>query len=161
MFDYFSNLPNEKKTELFHDVVIAICELLYSGRYYFLHDLGMPNEEMLARGYVTEAEMLAEGAEIQHLKNKDLTLQDILQHMLADDIFLVHSQGGTPIPLDMINRLTISEQRMFSDLMNAHICESRAGEGGTEIVVDGIALERVEELKVVLAAHDNNPEMRM
>ena len=60
----------------------------------------MPNEEMLARGYVIEAEMLAEGAEIQHLKNKDLTLQDILQHMLADDIFLVHSQGGTPIPLD-------------------------------------------------------------
>ena len=150
MFDYFSNLPNEKKTELFHEVVIAICELLYSGRYYFLHDLGMPNEEMLA-----------EGAEIQHLKNKDLTLQDILQHMLADDIFLVHSQGGTPIPLDMINRLTISEQRMFSDLMNAHICESHAGKDGTEIVVDGIALERVEELKVVLAAHDNNPEMRM
>ena len=107
MFDYFSNLPNEKKTELFHEVVIAICELLYSGRYYFLHDLGMPNEEMLARGYATEAEMLAEGAEIQHLKNKDLTLQDILQHMLADDIFLVHSQGGTPIPLDMINRLTL------------------------------------------------------
>lgn len=150
MFDYFSNLPNEKKTELFHEVVIAICELLYSGRYYFLHDLGMPNEEMLA-----------EGAEIQHLKNKDLTLQDILQHMLADDIFLVHSQGGTPISLDMINRLTLREQRMFSDLMEAHICESRAGEGGTEIVVDGIALERVEELKVVLAAHDNNPEMRM
>ena len=150
MFDYFSNLPNEKKTELFHEVVIAICELLYSGRYYFLHDLGMPNEEMLA-----------EGAEIQHLKNKDLTLQDILQHMLADDIFLVHSQGGTPIPLDMINRLALREQRMFSDLMEAHVCESRAGKDGTEIVVDGIALERIEKLEVVLAAHDNNPEMRM
>lgn len=161
MLDYFSNLPNEKKTELFHEVVTTICELLYSGRYYFLHNLGMPNEEILARGYLTEAGMLAEGAEIRHLNNGDLKLQDVLQYELTDEIFMVHSQGGVSVPLNKIDRLTRREQRMFSDLMEAHVCESRAGKDGTEIVVDGIALERIEKLGIVLATHDNNPEMRM
>lgn len=161
MLDYFSSLPNEKKTELFHDVVTTICELLYSGRYSFLHDLGMPNEEILARGYLTEAGMLAGGAEIRHLKNGDLKLQDILQYGLTDELFMVHSQGGMPVSLNKIDRLTRREQRMFSDLMEAHICESRAGKNGIEIVVDGIAQERVEKLGIVLADHDNNPEMKM
>lgn len=65
------------------------------------------------------------------------------------------------MPLNQIDQLTRSEQRRFSDLMEAHICGSRAGADGTELVVDGITPERVEELAAVLAAHENKPEMRM
>lgn len=161
MLDYFSSLPDEKKTELFHEVVSTICEFFYSERYSFLHDLGMPDDEILAHGYLTEAGMLAGGAEIQYLRNDNLKLQDILQYELADEIFLVHAQGGASVPLNQIDRLTRSEQRRFSDLMEAHICGSRAGAGGTEIVVDGITPERVYDLATVLAAHENDLEMRM
>lgn len=161
MLDYFSSLPDEKKTALFHEVVSTICEFFYSERYSFLHDLGMPDDEILARGYLTEAGMLAGGAEIQRPRNADLKLQDILQYELADEIFLVHAQGGASMPLNQIDQLTRSEQRRFSDLMEAHICGSRAGADGTELVVDGITPERVEELAAVLAAHENKPEMRM
>lgn len=161
MLDYFSSLPDEKKTELFHEVVPTICEFFYSERYSFLHDLGMPDDEILARGYLTEAGMLAGGAEIPYLRNDNLKLQDILQYELADEIFLVHAQGGASVPLNQIDRLTRSEQRRFSDLMEAHICGSRAGSDGIELVVDGITPERIEELAAVLAAHANKPEMKM
>lgn len=161
MIDYFSSLPNEKKTELFHDVVSTICEFFYGERYSFLHGLGMPNEEILERGYLTEAGMLAGGAEMPHLRNNNLKLLDILQYTLADEIFLVHSQGGTPAPLNRIDRLTRDEQSYFSDLTEAHICGSRAGEDGIEIVVDGIDPERIEKLEAALAAHEHNLEMRM
>ena len=161
MIDYFSSLPNEKKTELFHDVVSSICEFFYSERYSFLHGLGMPNEEILERGYLTEAGMLAGGAEIPHLRNNNLKLRDILQYTLADEIFLVHSQGGTPVLLSRIGRLTRNEQSYFSDLTEAHICGSRAGEDGIEIVVDGIDPECIEKLEAALAAHEINLEMKM
>lgn len=160
MLDYFSSLPDEKKTELFHEVVSTICEFFYSERYSFLHDLGMPDDEILVRGYLTEAGMLAGGAAIQHLRNDNLKLQNILQYELADKIFLVHAQGGASVPLNQIDRLTRSEQRRFSDLMEAHICGSRAGSDGTEIVVDGITPDQVEDLATVLAAHENDLEMR-
>ena len=161
MIDYFSSLPNEKKTELFHDVVSSICEFFYSERYSFLHGLGMPNEEILERGYLTEAGMLAGGAEIPHLRNNNLKLRDILQYTLADEIFLAHSQGGTPVLLSRIDRLTMNEQSYFSDLTEAHICGSRAGEDGIEIVVDGIDPECIEKLEAALAAHEINLEMKM
>ena len=161
MIDYFSSLPNEKKTELFHDVVSTICEFFYNERYSFLHGLGMPNEEILERGYLTEAGMLAGGAEIPHLRNNNLKLRDILQYALADEIFLVHSQGGRPVLLSRIDRLTRNEQSYFSDLTEAHICGSRAGENGIEIVVDDIDPERIEKLETALAAHDINLKMRM
>lgn len=161
MLDYFSSLPDEKKTELFHEVVSTICEFFYSERYSFLHDLGMPDDEILVRGYLTEAGMLAGGAEIQHLRNDNLKLQDILQYELADEIFLVHAQGGASVPLNQIDRLTRSEQRRFSDLMEAHICGSRAGADGIELVVDGITPDRVEALAAALAAYENNIDMRM
>ncbi len=121
----------------------------------------MPNEEILERGYLTEAGMLAGGAEIPHLRNNNLKLRDILQYTLADEIFLVHSQGGTPVLLSRIDRLTRNEQSYFSDLTEAHICGSRAGEDGIEIVVDGIDPECIEKLEAALAAHEINLEMKM
>ena len=121
----------------------------------------MPNEEILERGYLTKAGMLAGGAEIPHLRNNNLKLRDILQYALADEIFLVHSQGGRPVLLSRIDRLTRNEQSYFSDLTEAHICGSRAGEDGIEIVVDDIDPERIEKLETALAAHDINLKMRM
>ena len=161
MLDYFSNLPDEKKTELFHEVVSTICEFFYTERYSFLHGLGMPDDEILARRYLTEAGMLAGGAEIQQPRNDDLRLQDVLQYDLTDDLFLIHAQGGDPVPLDLLHRLTRGEQSSFSDLMDAHIRGSRAGAHGTELIVDGIEPERVEKLGAALVAHEKEYEMTM
>lgn len=63
--------------------------------------------------------------------------------------------------LSRIDRLTRNEQSYFSDLTEAHICGSRAGEDGIEIVVDDIDPERIEKLETALAAHDINLKMRM
>lgn len=53
----------------------------------------MPDEEILARGYLTEEGMIAGGARLAHLENISMKLEDILQHDLSDGIFLVHAQG--------------------------------------------------------------------
>lgn len=161
MLDYFSNLPDEKKTELFHEVVSTICEFFYTERYSSLHGLGMPDDEILARGYLTEAGMLAGGAEIRQPENDDLRLRDVLQYNLTNDLFLIHAQGGDPVPLDLLHRLTRGEQSRFSDLMDAHICGSHAGAHGTELIVDGIEPERVEKLGAVLDTHKKEYEMTL
>lgn len=50
MHDFFLELPDEEKAELFHGLVSTVCDFLYREKYSFLHDLGMPDEEILARG---------------------------------------------------------------------------------------------------------------
>ena len=78
---YFAKLPEEQKTRLFYDAVEVFCELFESeGIYSTLHDgLQMPNEEILARGYLTVEAMLAAGAVIALPENSDISLRDILQ----------------------------------------------------------------------------------
>ena len=161
MHDYFLELPDEKKAELFHGLVSTVCDFLYREKYSFLHDLGMPDEEILARGYLTEAGMIAGGAKLAHLESISMKLEDILQHDLSDDIFLVHAQGGKAVSLDALNTLTRKNQKLFSDLMEAHVCESRAGELGTEIVIDGIEPERLEELSVAFDTCKRKQQMIM
>ena len=161
MHDYFLELPDEKKAELFHGLVSTVCDFLYREKYSFLHDLGMPDEEILARGYLTEEGMIAGGAKLAHLESIRMKLEDILQHDLSDDIFLIHAQGRKAVSLDALNVLSKNDQELFSDLMEAHVCESRAGEPGTEIVIDGIEPERLEELSVTLDACQRNQQMIM
>lgn len=160
MHDYFLELPDEKKAELFHGLVSTVCDFLYREKYSFLHDLGMPDEEILARGYLTEEGMIAGGAKLAHLENSSMKLEDILQHDPSDDVFLVHAQGEKAVSLDALNVLTKNDQELFSDLMEAHVCESRAGELGTEIVIDGIEPERLEELSVTLDTCQRKPQKR-
>lgn len=161
MHDYFLELPDEKKAELFHGLISTVCDFLYREKYSFLHDLGMPDEEILARGYLTEEGMIAGGAKLAHLENVSMKLEDVVQHDPSDDVFLVHAQGGKAVSLDALNTLTRKDQELFSDLMEAHVCESRAGELGTEIVIDGIEPERLEELSVTLDTCQRKQEMIM
>ena len=109
----------------------------------------MPDKEILAREYLTEEGMIAGGAKPSHLENISMKLEDVVQHDLSDDIFLVHAQGKKAVSLDALNVLSKNDQELFSDLMEAHVCESRAGELGTEIVIDGIEPERLEELSEI------------
>ena len=161
MHDYFLELPDEKKSELFHGLVSTVCDFLYREKYSFLHDLGMPDGEILARGYLTEEGMIAGGAKLAHLENISMKLEDVVQHDLSDDIFLVHAQGGKAVSLDALNVLSKNDRELFSNLMEAHVCESRVGEIGTEIVIDGIEPERLEELNVMLDTYQREQQMIM
>lgn len=105
--------------------------------------------------------MIAGGAKLAHLENSNMKLEDILQHDLSDDIFLVHAQGEKVVSLAALDTLTRNDQELFSDLMEAHVCESRAGELGTEIVIDGIEPERLEELSVTLDTCQREQQMIM
>ena len=152
---YFAKLPEEQKTRLFYDAVEVFCELFESeGIYSTLHDgLQMPNEEILARGYLTVEAMLAAGAVIALPENSDISLRDILQYELAEDLSLVHTQGGEPIFLEQEEELTRAERKRFSDVLDARVLETRAGEDGTEIVIDGVKPERLEQFRSVLDAY--------
>ena len=152
---YFAKLPEEQKTRLFYDAVEVFCELFESeGIYSTLHDgLQMPNEEILARGYLTVEAMLAAGAVIALPENSDISLRDILQYELAEDLSLVHTQGGEPIFLEQEEELTCAERKLFSDVLDARVLETRAGEDGTEIVIDGVKPERLEQFRSVLDAY--------
>lgn len=122
--------------------------------YSTLHDgLQMPNEEILARGYLTVEAMLAAGAVIALPENSDISLRDILQYELAEDLSLVHTQGGEPIFLEQEEELTRAERKRFSDVLDARVLETRAGEDGTEIVIDGVKPERLEQFRSVLDAY--------
>ena len=131
---YFAKLPEEQKTQV------------HNG-------LQLPNEEILAREYLTPEAMLAAGAVMALLENSGISLRDVLQYELTEDLSLVHAQGGEPVPLEQGEELTRAERKRFSDVLDAHILESRAGEHGTELVVDGVKPERLEQFRSVLDAY--------
>lgn len=152
---YFAKLPEEQKTRLFYDAVEGFCDLFESeGIYSTLHDgLKMPNEEILARGYLTAEAMLAAGAVMPLPENADISLRDIFQYELAEDLSLVHAQGGEPVSLAQEEELTRTERKRFSDVLDAHVLESRAGEHGTELVIGGVKPDRLEQFRSALDAY--------
>ena len=66
---------------------------------------------------------------------------------------LVHTQGGEPTFLEQEEELTRAERKRFSDVLDARVLETRAGEDGTEIVIDGVKPERLEQFRSVLDAY--------
>lgn len=152
---YFAHLPEGQKIQLFYEAVEGFCDLFESeGIYSTLHDgLKMPNEEILAREYLTPEAMLAAGAVMSLSENSGVSLRDILRYELADDLSLVHAQGGEPVPLEQEEDLTRAERKRFSDVLDAHVLESRAGEHGTELVIGGVKPERLEQFRSVLDAY--------
>ncbi|WP_195973845.1 hypothetical protein [Intestinimonas butyriciproducens] len=113
----------------------------------------MPNEEILGRGYLTPEAMLAAGAVMPLPEDSGISLRDILRYELADDLSLVHAQGGEPVPLEQEEELTRTERKRFSDVLDARVLESHAGEHGTELVIDGVKPERLEQFRSVLEAY--------
>lgn len=147
---YFAKLPEEQKTQVFYEAVETLRDFFGDENLYgVLHNgLQMPNEEILAREYLTPEAMLAAGAVMALLENSGISL-----HELTEDLSLVHAQGGEPVPLEQEEELTRAERKRFSDVLDAHILESRAGEHGTELVVDGVKPERLEQFRSVLDAY--------
>lgn len=153
--DYFSTLSGEKKAALFHELILILDEFLESENLYeILHDLGMPDDEIRARGYVPDTAMMAAGAVITLPEDADICVWDVLKRELSDDLFLVHAQDGAPVSLEHLKDLTRAEWRRFSDLMDACVLGTRTGEHGTEIVIDGVKPERLEKLRTTLGAHE-------
>ena len=152
---YFAKLPEEQKTQVFYEAVETLRDFFGDENLYgVLHNgLQMPNEEILAREYLTPEAMLAAGAVMALLENSGISLRDVLQYELTEDLSLVHAQGGEPVPLEQEEELTRAERKRFSDVLDAHILESRAGEHGTELVVDGVKPERLEQFRSVLDAY--------
>ena len=72
---------------------------------------------------------------------------------LTEDLSLVHAQGGEPVPLEQEEELTRTERKRFSDVLDAHVLESRAGEHGTELVIGGVKPERLERFRSILDAY--------
>lgn len=152
---YFAKLPEEQKARLFYDAVEGFCDFFESESIYStLHDgLKMPNEEILARGYLTTEAMLAAGAVMALPENSDISLRNILRYKLTDGLSLIHFQGGEPVPLEQEEELTRAERKRFSDVLDAYVLESRAGEHGTELVIDDVKRERLEQFRSVLDAY--------
>lgn len=152
---YFAKLPEEQKTRLFYEAVETLRDFFGDENLYgVLHNgLQIPNEEILARGYLTPAAMLAAGAVMVLPENSDISLRDILRYELTDDLSLIHSQGGEPVPLAQEEELTRAERKRFSDVLDARILETRTGVHGTELVIDGVKPEQLERFRAVLGAY--------
>ena len=152
---YFTGLPEEQKTRLFYEAVKILRDFFGDENLYgVLHNsLQMPNEEILARGYLTTESMLAAGAVMALPENSGISLRDILRYELTDDLSLIHSQGGEPVSLAQEEELTRAERKQFSDVLDAHVLESRAGEHGTELVIGGVKPERLERFRSILDAY--------
>ena len=152
---YFTKLPEEQKTQVFYEAVEILLEFFCDENLYgVLHNgLQMPNEEILARGYLTTEAMLAAGAVMVLPENSDISLRDVLQYELAEELALVHIQGGEPVSLAQEEELTRAERKRFSDVLDAHVLESRAGEHGTELVIGGVKPERLEQFRSALDAY--------
>ena len=71
--------------------------------------------------------MLAAGAVMVLPENSDISLRDVLQYELAEELSLVHAQGGEPVPLEQEEELTRTERKRFSDVLDAHVLESVPG----------------------------------
>lgn len=71
---YFTKLPEEQKTQVFYEAVEILLEFFCDENLYgVLHNgLQMPNEEILARGYLTTEAMLAAGAVMVLPENSDI-----------------------------------------------------------------------------------------
>ena len=152
---YFTKLPEEQKTQVFYEAVEVLLDFFGDENLYgVLHNgLQMPNEEILARGYLTTEAMLAAGAVMSLPENSGISLRDVLQYELTEDLSLVHAQGGEPVPLEQEEELTRTERKRFSDVLDAHVLESRAGEHGTELVIGGVKPERLERFRSILDAY--------
>lgn len=152
---YFTKLPEEQKTQVFYEAVEVLLDFFGDENLYgVLHNgLQMPNEEILARGYLTTEAMLAAGAVMVLPENSDISLRDVLQYELAEELSLVHAQGGEPVPLEQEEELTRTERKRFSDVLDALVLESRAGEHGTELVIGGVKPERLERFRSILDAY--------
>lgn len=90
--------------------------------------------------------------------NSDISLRDVLQYELAEELSLVHAQGGEPVPLEQEEELTRTERKRFSDVLDAHVLESRAGEHGTELVIGGVKPERLERFRSILDAYKSEDQ---
>lgn len=86
-------------------------------------------------------------------KNSGISLRDILRYELAEDLSLVHTQGGEPVSLAQEEELTRAERTRFSDVLDTRILETRTGEHGTELVIDGVKPERLEQFRSALDAY--------
>lgn len=152
---YFARLPEEQKLQLFYEAVETLHDFFGDENLYeVLHSgLKMPNGEILARGYLTTEAMLAAGAVMSLPKNSDISLRDILRYELAEDLSLVHTQGGEPVSLAQEEELTRAERTRFSDVLDTRILETRTGEHGTELVIDGVKPERLEQFRSALDAY--------
>ncbi|MBD9088501.1 MAG: hypothetical protein EGR72_00290 [Clostridiales bacterium] len=152
---YFTKLPEEQKTQVFYEAVETLLDFFGDENLYgVLHNgLQMPNEEILARGYLTTEAMLAAGTVMSLPENSGISLRDVLQYELTEDLSLVHAQGGEPVPLEQEEELTRTERKRFSDVLDAHVLESRAGEHGTELVIGGVKPERLERFRSILDAY--------
>lgn len=160
--DYFLTLSGEKKAALFHELILTLDEFLESENLYeILHGLGMPDNEIRARGYVPDTAMMAAGAVITLPEDTDIRVWDVLKRELSDDLFLVHAQDGLPVSLEHLQDLTRAERRRFSDLMNARVLGTRTGEHGTEIVIDGVKSERLETFGAALTAYGQDMGLKM
>ena len=80
------------------------------------------------------------------------------QYELAEELSLVHAQGGEPVPLEQEEELTRTERKRFSDVLDAHVLESRAGEHGTELVIGGVKPERLERFRSILDAYKSEDQ---
>ena len=157
---YFTKLPEEQKTQLFYEAVETLLDFFGDENLYgVLHNgLQMPNEEILARGYLTTEAMLAAGTVMSLPENSGISLRDVLQYELTEDLSLVHAQGGEPVPLEQEEELTRTERKRFSDVLDAHVLESRAGEHGTELVIGGVKPERLERFRSILDAYKSEDQ---
>ena len=157
---YFTKLPEEQKTQVFYEAVEVLLDFFGDENLYgVLHNgLQMPNEEILAHGYLTTEAMLAAGAVMVLPENSDISLRDVLQYELAEELSLVHAQGGEPVPLEQEEELTRTERKRFSDVLDAHVLESRAGEHGTELVIGGVKPERLERFRSILDAYKSEDQ---
>lgn len=152
---YFTKLPEEQRTRLFYKAVETLCDFFGDENLYgVLHNgLQIPNEEILARGYLSAEAMLAAGAVMVLPENSDISLRDVLQYELAEKLALIHSQGGEPVSLAQEEDLTRAERKRFSDVLDARDLESRTGEHGTELIIGGVKPERLEQFRSVLDAY--------
>lgn len=140
--DYFSTLPDSRKSELFYDAVGMLCEIMDKNEAYdLLHEeYGIPLEEIREKHLLSESVLMGEGMAITAPSEKDLRLWHVLRNTNFELGMRIAQDGAENTASIETAVSAINEGNgYYEDILDAHVCCSRIGaDGNTEIVIDGV-----------------------
>ncbi len=136
----FYGFSDEKQTKLFFEALGHITELLDPEEVYeFLHnDYEVPDTDIHYYGLMGEEHLMGEGIPIGAPRERT-PLWTVMRHInFEKDILLTHEKCNCkPLARSLCTMGNVG-QKKYASLLEATVVDSRMGEKGLELVLDGI-----------------------
>ena len=163
--DHFSDLPDERKAELFYEAVGVVCELIEGGELHTLlhNNFELSNEDIRSHRLLPDAELMSMGMAIDDPFDEDIKLWQVFRKAdFAQTVNVTLDGSSTSVSLEMMADLMDQRDEDFSEILDAHVCKSQAGENCTEIVIEGVerdVFERFCQECESMEGHELEPTM--